>query len=46
MLGLSGARVVVGVETARLCGGELAATGEVGMLGEVLTRELTVVGGV
>ncbi len=45
MLGLPDARVVVGVETGGLLGGELAATGEVGMLGEGATGELTVAGG-
>jgi len=44
VLGLLGASGVVGVETGRLFVGELAATGEVGMLGEVATGELTVVG--
>ena len=46
MLGLPGASGVVGVDTGRLFGGELAATGEVGMLGEVAAGELTIVGGV
>ena len=46
MLELPGARVVVGAETGKLFGGELAATGDVGMLGEVATGEMTAVGGV
>ena len=46
MLGLPGASGVVGVETGRLFGGELAATGEVGMLGAVATGELAVLGGI
>lgn len=46
VLGLPGASGVVGVDTGRLFGGELAATGEVGMLGEVTTGELAEVGGV
>ena len=36
----------MGVETGRLFGAELAATGGVGMLGVVATGELAVLGGV
>lgn len=46
MLEFPGARDAVGVETGRLFGAELAATGDVGMLGVVVTGELAVSGGV
>ncbi|DBA85746.1 TPA: hypothetical protein ACH3X1_005309 [Trebouxia sp. C0004] len=44
VLGLPGARDVLGAETGRLFGGDLAATGDAGVLGEVVIGELAVLG--